>query len=137
MSQKTHMSPLAGPSTVEHGPMSSIVCFPCPKGPPCCRGQMGIPSMMAGPGWGIRTLTSRLHPGFVLNSTCSLWPIQRMVRRRGSPPVNPGSVLWSLGPLLPSFCTICPLGWKLHHALLFVSLDGCGLSCYLYPAVHL
>lgn len=86
VSQKTHMSPLAGPSTVEHGPMSSIVCFPCPKGPPCCRGQMGIPSMMAGPGWGIRTLTSRLHPGFVLNSTCSLWPIQRMVRRRGSPP---------------------------------------------------
>lgn len=47
---------------------------------------MGIPSMMAGPGWGIWTLTSRLHPRFVLKSTCSLWPIQRKVRRRGSPP---------------------------------------------------
>ena len=53
---------------------------------PLHRGQTGIPSSMTYPGCEIPALTSRLHPGFVLNSTCSLWPIQRKVRRRGCLP---------------------------------------------------
>lgn len=161
MSQKTHMSTLAGPSTVEHDPMSSIVCFPCPKGPPrCTEGRWASQAwwlvLAGGYGHWLPGFTQVLFltppvacgqfrewsggKGLLLDPwpycslciqtlSCLFWP--RILR------VNPGSVLWSVGPLLPSFCTICPLGWRLHRALLFVSLAGCGLSCYLYPAAHL
>lgn len=117
---------------------------------PLHRRQMGIPSMMAGPGWGIRTLTSRLHPGFVLNSTCSLWPIQRMVRRQGSPP-GPMALLLPLHTnsqllILASYSScepwLCSLEcWSpptlfLYHLSLGLEAPPCFIicqSCWVWP----
>lgn len=144
MSQKTHVSTLAGPSTVEHDPMSSITCFPCPKGPPRCtegrRASQAVRLVLAVryrhwlPGftqglfltppvacgqfrerWGGEGVFLDTWPYCSLciqTLSCLFWP--RILR------VNPGSVLWSLGPLLPLF---------LFHLSLGLGAPPCCIIC--------